>query len=75
MGIITESDVFRALVQLLGLAEKGARVAFEVAEDQDLLDAVRSRLAGRSERSHATWHDPKGKRWDVVMRVRGRAGA
>jgi acetoin utilization protein AcuB len=75
VGIITESDAFLALAELLGVAEKGARVAFEVDEDADLLGAVRRRLSGLALRSLATWHNAGSRRWEVVMRVRGRVPA
>ena len=71
-GIITESDVFRALCELLGVAEKGARVVFTVPESADLLESVHKKLAGLSLRSLATSHDAEKGQWEVVMRVRGR---
>ncbi len=71
-GIITESDVFRALCELLGVAEKGARVVFSVPESADLLESVRKKLSGLALRSLATAHDAEKGQWEVVMRVRGR---
>jgi acetoin utilization protein AcuB len=75
VGIITESDLFRALCGMLGIGEKGARVVMTVRDDADLLDTVGGRLNGLSVRSLVTIHDPKRNVWDVVMRVRGRAAA
>ena len=72
-GIITESDVFRALCELMGVKEKGARVVFTVPGGGDLLDALRKRLTGLVPRSLAMIHNPENDRWEVVMRVRGRA--
>ena len=72
VGIITESDLFRALSGMLGIGEKGARVILTVPEDADLLQSIRSRLNDLTVRSLVTVHDPKRKVWDVVMRVRGR---
>jgi acetoin utilization protein AcuB len=74
-GIITESDVFRALCQILGLGEKGARVVMSVGEDEDLFGAVTKRLSGLTMRSLATVHNPLLGRWEVVLRVRGRVPA
>jgi acetoin utilization protein AcuB len=71
-GIITESDVFRALCEMLGVGEKGARVVFSVPEGDDLLAALRRKLSGLVPRSLATLHDAEKGRWEVVMRVRGR---
>jgi acetoin utilization protein AcuB len=72
-GIITESDVFRALCELLGVNEKGARVVFTVPEDGDLLETLRRRLGGLVPRSLATFHNARTGGWEVVTRVRGRA--
>ncbi|HXX94702.1 MAG TPA: CBS domain-containing protein [Planctomycetota bacterium] len=75
VGIITESDVFRALCQILGVGEKGARVIMSVKDDEDVLAAVRKRLTGLGMRSLATYHNPTLGRWEVVLRVRGRVAA
>ena len=75
VGIITESDVFRALCQILGVGEKGARVIMSVKDDEDVLEAVRKRLTGLGMRSLATYHNPSLGRWEVVVRVWGRVAA
>jgi acetoin utilization protein AcuB len=72
-GIITESDVFRALTRLLGLRESGARVVLSVAEGSDLVEEIRRRSAGLAIRSLSATPRPGG--WEVVMRLRGRATA
>ena len=72
IGIITESDLFRALCGMLGIGERGARVQMTVRDDAELLPAIRGRLNGLAVRSLVTVHDPKRNVWDVVMRVRGR---
>jgi len=73
VGVITESDLFRALCGMLGIGEKGARVQMTVRDDADLLQHLRGRLNGLTVRSLVTVHDPTRNAWDVVMRVRGRA--
>lgn len=75
VGIITESDLFRALCGMLGIGEKGARVQMTVRDDADLLQNIRGRLNGLAVRSLVTVHDPARNVWDVVMRVRGRMPA
>lgn len=75
VGIITESDLFRALCGMLGIGERGARVQMTVKDDADLLKQIHGRLNGLAVRSLVTVHDPKRNVWDVVMRVRGRASA
>jgi acetoin utilization protein AcuB len=75
VGILTESDLFRALCGMLGIGEKGARVILTVDDQADLLHSIRSRLNDLAVRSLVTIHDPKRNVWDVVMRVRGRVPA
>jgi len=75
VGMITESDLFRALCSMLGIGEKGARVILTVKDDADLLQTMRERLNGLAVRSLVTVHDPKRNVWDVAMRVRGRVPA
>jgi acetoin utilization protein AcuB len=72
VGVITESDLFRALCGMLGIGERGARLTLTVRDDADLLETVEGRLKGLAVRSLVTIHDPKRSVWDVVMRVRGR---
>lgn len=73
VGILTESDLFRALCAMMGIGEKGARLTLSVPDKSDLLEGIRGRLAGLAVRSLVTIHDPKRNVWDVMMRVRGRA--
>ncbi len=75
VGIVTESDLFRALCGMLGIGEKGARVTMTIRDGDDLLQTIRGRLNGLGVRSLVTVHDPKRNVWDVVMRVRGRTAA
>ena len=39
-GIITESDICRALIEIVGAREGGVRVTFEVGEDEDVVALV-----------------------------------
>ena len=39
-GIITETDIFRALVEMIGVGEHGVRVVFDVGENENAVDAV-----------------------------------
>ncbi len=73
VGILTESDLFRALCQMFGFGEPGARVVMSVDDGVDLLETIRHRLNRMAVRSLVTVHDPRRKVWDVVLRVRGRA--
>ena len=75
VGILTESDLFRALCEMLGIGERGARVVFSVRDSEDLLGLIRKRLNGLKMHSLVTVHDARTGYWDVVLRVRGRAVA
>jgi predicted transcriptional regulator len=75
VGIITESDLFRALCGVLGVGEKGARITFTLKEDDDLLATIAKRTAGMAVRSLVTVHDAKRGAWHVTIRVRGRVPA
>jgi CBS domain-containing protein len=46
VGIITESDIFRAFVSLFGSDEKGARITFDVTQGEDVFDLI-GKLAKR----------------------------
>jgi len=71
VGILTESDVFRALNKILGFWERGARIVISVPEELDLLEVIRRRVGGLTVRSLAAYQTPQGA-WEVVARVRGR---
>ena len=71
IGMITESDVFRAFTKLLGLNEAGACVVLSVARGSDLVEEIRRRTAGLAIRSLTATSRDGG--WEVVMRLRGRA--
>jgi acetoin utilization protein AcuB len=75
VGIITESDLFRALCGMLGIGQRGARLTMTVGDEADLLEALRRRLRGLALRSLVTVRDEGRRRWNVVLRVRGRAPA
>lgn len=74
VGMITESDVFRAFTRLMGIREPGARVTMSVPDGSDLVDEVVKRAGGLAIRSLAA-SPAAGGGWDVVMRVRGRSAA
>lgn len=40
IGLITESDIFRAIVSLFSLPGKGARITFDVSRDEDVFTFV-----------------------------------
>lgn len=75
VGIITESDVFRAFVELVGVRDRGARVTFDVSVNEDVLTTVAplARSHGLRVASLLTL-DHDGRRFAVV-RVAGARSA
>ena len=37
VGLITESDIFRAFLQLFDLSDRGARITFDISQQEDIL--------------------------------------
>lgn len=72
VGIVTESDIFRALVKMLGFENRGARLAMELSGSEDILERIRKHVGGLQVQSLVTHHDPIKDTWSVVVRVRGR---
>jgi acetoin utilization protein AcuB len=74
VGLITESDIFRAFTRIMGLWESGGRVVMTVPPRADLLREVASRTEGLAVRSLAAYPSSFGG-WEVVVRIRGRIAA
>lgn len=75
VGMITETDVFSALVEMMGLNEKGARIVLTLRDPAHLLEEIRERAGGLQVRSLVTYHDPATREWKAVVRLRGRTSA
>jgi acetoin utilization protein AcuB len=73
VGMITESDIFRAFTRIMGLWESGGRVVMTVPAGADLLREVASRTDGLAVRSLVAYPSSGGD-WEVVVRIRGRVG-
>jgi acetoin utilization protein AcuB len=50
VGVITESDIFRALVAILGDHSSGVRVTFKTAQDEDVFGFVADAARGKKVR-------------------------
>ncbi len=70
VGMITESDIFRVLIKVLG-AEKGARVVVRLAEGRSVLDEVAKAAHGLDVRSVVTYRESEGGPLHALIRVRG----
>jgi acetoin utilization protein AcuB len=47
IGLVTESDIFRAFVAILGEHTKGVRVTFKTADDEDVFGFLAAAARGR----------------------------
>ena len=72
VGMLTESDVFRAFAAMMGLAEQGPRITMQIPDGEDLLEGVRKRVGRLKIRTLVTLHNPRAKRWEVAVKLRGR---
>ncbi len=75
VGVITETDMFRAITEMLGLDEEGERLVVPVTSPEGLLEALKRFSKGLGVRSLVTYHDPQTRRWIAVVRVFGRPTA
>lgn len=78
VGIITESDVFRAFVEMTAPDSAGVRITFELGEDEELLTTLTALVAAHRVRiaSSFSFHheDPRaGRRRLGVVRLIGEA--
>lgn len=72
-GIVTETDIFRALVEIMGLRERGARVSMRLeAHGKSLLPQLEKKFGKMQLRSLVAYHDKKQDDWIAIARVRGR---
>lgn len=72
VGIVTETDLFKAFVEALGVREAGIRATMIVPEGQGVIAAVGQAIAetGASILSLATFLGPDSEHRELTMRVR-----
>lgn len=72
IGIVTQNDVFRALVTLMGLRAKGTRITLDVPDEKGVLAKVAGvvRDAGVNISSLSTYGNPTSGRTTVILRVK-----
>jgi len=70
VGIITETDIFKAMLEIMGVREGGARIVLRLASPKNLLAELAKATSGLAVRSVVSY---RGKNtWHAVVRVRGR---
>jgi acetoin utilization protein AcuB len=75
VGMVTESDLFRALCRMLGVDGRGARVELLVPDDNALVDCLVKQVKGFELLNIAALPQPRGEGWKIVLRLRGRSAS
>jgi acetoin utilization protein AcuB len=71
VGMITESDIFRALCEILGFGDASARLSFTAPEGSDILKEVSTRLKNREATTILAHRNERRNLWEIVLRLRG----
>lgn len=71
VGLITESDIFRAIVSLLSLPGKGVRITFDVSRDEDVFSFIGQLARKRGMRVVSLISAEQDNRPECVVRVAG----
>jgi len=73
VGIVTETDIFKVLLKLLGAGREGSRFVFEVPDKEGVLAQLTQLIAryGGNIIALATYPSPNEGRGRVMVKVRG----
>jgi acetoin utilization protein AcuB len=71
VGMVTESDIFRAFNEILGTLEDGARIVLAIPPEANPLDNAYRQLSGMNLSSLAIYRLSHGRGWEAVARVSG----
>lgn len=71
VGLITESDIFRAIVSLFSVPGKGARITFDMSRDEDVFGMIGQLARKRSVRVISLISAEQENRPECVVRVAG----
>lgn len=74
VGVITESDIFRAIVEMTGLRHPGTTITLARRSDEDPMDIIRAALSAGLQLESFFSMGLRGRR-TVTLRTRGRATA
>lgn len=75
LGIVTESDIFRALCTILGFQQRSARVTLSTPANGNLLEALGKTVGRYRILGLVSYFDTGSRTWETVVRLRGRKGA
>ena len=71
VGIITESDIFRAFVGMFVTEEPGARITFDVSKGEDVFGLIAGAAHRGGVRVTSLMRSQQGARTECVVRVEG----
>ncbi len=71
VGLITESDIFRAIVSLFTVPGKGARITFDMSRDEDVFTLIGQLARKRGVRVISLISAEQDNRPECVVRVAG----
>lgn len=71
VGLITESDIFRAIVSLFSVPGKGARITFDMSRDEDVFGLIGQLARKRGVRVISLISADQDNRPECVVRVAG----
>lgn len=72
VGMITETNIFRALIDMLGFNEGGARVVLSLKSPDSIASWIQRFSKGPIVRSLVTYRDPSTRNWKALVRLWGR---
>lgn len=72
-GIVTETDIFRTFVNIMGLHEGGARIVFKIDSPEHLIDLLTRKMKNVAIRSLVCYKNKRDNDWSVIVRVRGKS--
>jgi acetoin utilization protein AcuB len=72
VGMITETNIFRALIDILGFSEGGARVVLSLSSPDSIASWIQRFSKGPVVRSLVTYRDPTTRNWKALVRLWGR---
>jgi acetoin utilization protein AcuB len=70
VGIITQSDIFKTFVHLMGVDHKGTRLSLDVPDDVGIVEKIAKIMAdAKINISHIGNYDKGNGRHDIVLRI------
>jgi acetoin utilization protein AcuB len=75
VGMVTESDLFKALSTMLGFTQKGGRILLTLKPEGDILQQLQRAVGSMTVQGIVTYTEPETKAIEAFVRLRGRKPA